>query len=512
MKANRALITRLAYFLFFVTPVCAEPAPPPLSSLEEEFGPVIVEIQSMIKTDASQVPDFVVREATTERIEKLYKRPEVFQLPRNIRENGLIFAGQGSSLLSFKKPSDIISKISVWFPEELQQARNSKNRRFSGYLHLWGPFEHWEDEPTAFMSLWNCMPQNAWLRPEQNPFVRRLDDGTPLFPIAAKQSNNEESDFGFCIHKRSGYRPSWSQEDASTSQQRLQKMGEKVVPLLSNKFFSFLKANRCRGTGPDDCVLVLRLWASMAPADVDLAASFQELEEEIGLGKPLPDMQNGDAAYADTKPEYGQERFDIALRQAAYLRAKLQSVLNAPQAWPSSALATTLHQLSQLRQVFAVPFVRRWDLYKLDYRNDPINPWRFIDEAIALHPELLEAIRAELDRLGADVDCEVFDQWFKYGDASLMATYVLNRLKRNDGHKLQCGTIDMAWLQEQESTQYRYILDGYLSSFGVFPERERERLISGLTDKGRACYDKTKMKAGGWKRDVCRRWVLRRNP
>jgi hypothetical protein len=39
----------------------------------------------MIKTDSSQVPNFVVREATPERIEQLYRMPEVVQLPKIIR-------------------------------------------------------------------------------------------------------------------------------------------------------------------------------------------------------------------------------------------------------------------------------------------------------------------------------------------------------------------------------------------------------------------------------------------
>jgi hypothetical protein len=82
----------------------------PLNS--QEMAAVLQEIQAMVKTDDTQANDFIVREATSSRIDRLFNMPEIVQQPKKIRKNGLIFAGQGS-LLSFEKPSDVIHKIAA---------------------------------------------------------------------------------------------------------------------------------------------------------------------------------------------------------------------------------------------------------------------------------------------------------------------------------------------------------------------------------------------------------------
>lgn len=506
MRTPTPLLAALVIYAWSGTAAAAVPLEAP------ELDLVVGEIEALIRTDASQLPHFVVREATPERIERAFVTFEFLQQHTNVKVNALALAADGTSLLTFEKPSDIVAKVAAWFSGEIAWARQKTNSESFLRLLSWGPFEDWQAEPIAFSSLWNCMPQNAWLQPGENPFQRRNDNRIALFPIAAQQSSQEEFDFGFCLNKRSGLRLGWTREEIAANEQRVRKMADAAAPLLRDKFAAFLKAEHCRGTGPDDCVLVLRLWSSLAPADAELAATIQALEEEVGLSKPLPPLRNPDARWADWKLEDGQERFDAALRQAAYLRTKLLSVLHAPQAWPSSALATTLHQLSRLRQVFATPFVHRWTFYELDYRNAPISPWRVVADAAARHPQLPTAILAELDSLGDEVDCEVFDQWFKHGGAQLQARYMLGRLRRHDGRKIRCGAVDIGWLKAQETTPHRDVLYGYLSSLGTFPESERETLVSGLTDRGRVCFDQKAMQSGGWRREVCRRWVLKREP
>ena len=502
----RYVFVALAAGQLITMSVCAESAaPPPVFLPGHEFEPVIAEIRKMVKTDTHQVPDFVVREATPARIEQLFGRPEVLQLPTVIRENGLIFAGLGSSLLAFEKPSDIIAKVSAWFPREVARAREGTDSRFFGHLHLWGPYEHWATEPTAFMSLWNCMPQNAWLRPDQNPFMRRLNDGITLYPIGAMQSSYEEFDFSFCLHKRSGNRPSWTQEDIPLNKMRVQKMGESVALLLRRKFAAFLSDSRCRGTGPDDCVLILRLWASLAPADASLAAAFQTLEGDVAPDSPLPELLHPAATWSESKLQDGQARFDAGLRRAAFLRAKLQSVLHAPHAWAADALAATLRQLSQLRQAFAVPFVHRWYLYELDYRNDPINPWRVFDSASEMRQDVRAAVLLELERLSADksIACEVFEQWFKHGGKSLQTEYVLGRLRRASPDAAQCGTPDFEWLRQQADTEFRYLLYGYLALFDSLPAAQQTMLASGLTQQAALCAGKAKTAAPVWLKQIC---------
>ena len=112
----------LTCVLCAVPSLSAEPISTAVAPLNpQELDAVIGEIQAMVKTDESQVHAFVVREATPARIDRLYRMPELLRLNKSQRENGLIFAGQGS-LLSFDKPSDILTKVSAWFPDEIAAA------------------------------------------------------------------------------------------------------------------------------------------------------------------------------------------------------------------------------------------------------------------------------------------------------------------------------------------------------------------------------------------------------
>jgi len=504
MKAHLNALIALTFCLFFFPSAQAESvAPPPSSLLFSELGPVLAEIEAMIKTDTSRVPSFVVREATPDRIEKLFRMPEVVQLPTVVRENGLIFAGLGSQLLSFDTPSDIITKVSTWFPDEV--ARAAKNGMFFGHLHLWGPYEHWNAEPAAFVSLWNCMPQNAWLKPKQNPFSRHLNDDIPLYPIAAKQSSYEEFDFGFCIHQRSGYQASWTVQDVPKNQQRIEKLAEMVTPVLRRKFETALNNARCRGTGPDDCVLIMRLWASLEPSDPGLAATIERLEVEVASDMPLPELINPEASWSDSKLEDGQTRFDLGLRRAAFLRAKLLSILHAPDAWPGDALETTLQQLSTLRQDFAHPFVRRWYMYEIDYRNDPINPWLIFDLTLAQKEDVQLAMLNELERLALshNAGCEVFNQWFKHGGKSLQTRHVLWRLRSTNSNVAKCGTPDFEWLRQQTDTENRHVLYGYLALMDYLPVSEKNMLAVGLTNSATLCTGKSQAALPNWLRLIC---------
>ncbi|NOT98067.1 MAG: hypothetical protein HOO97_03095, partial [Sideroxydans sp.] len=125
--------------------------PPPLSA--QELALVVGEINAMIKTDESLIDNFVVQEATPERIEKLFALPE--QASYKIRNNALILAGQGS-LLSFNKPSDIINKLNAWFPDGVRS--NPQGNLKNTGLKLYGPYSGWSDEATAFIMMWRCMP------------------------------------------------------------------------------------------------------------------------------------------------------------------------------------------------------------------------------------------------------------------------------------------------------------------------------------------------------------------
>ncbi|MBI5041019.1 MAG: hypothetical protein HZB57_07430 [Gammaproteobacteria bacterium] len=503
MSVSRGACILLMYALCVAAPVFAASDSavfPPLSS--EELDAVVGEIRAMVKTDESQVSDFVVREATPARIDRLYHMPELPQLEQTVRENGLIFAGQGS-ILTFDKPSDIVGKVSAWFPGEIAAARASDRQSFFGYVHMWGPYTSWGDEQIAFLTLWNCMPQIAWLRPAENPFTRRLSDSLPFMAIAARSSN--ELDFGQCVRTRSGLRPAWTEADIPVVRKEVRDMSERVTPVLRNKFANFLTTHRCQGTGPDDCVLILLLWASLSPADAELAVAIQMLEAEVAPDSPLPELQKPADQYEDGAQE-GEQRFDTALRQAAFLRAKLISVLNAPTAWPADALQALLHQLTQLQQKLAAAIDHRWNYYELDYYNEPVNPWSVFARCPGNTPQVQAAILAELNGIGADATCAVYEQWFKQGGASLQTAYALKRLTANQS--LRCASPDWAWLKQGRSSGARALRNGYLALLGRGETGSmHDMLLSGLTDNGQACFDGNAVADTGWLHDVCKTWI-----
>ncbi|MBK7794024.1 MAG: hypothetical protein IPJ62_17095 [Betaproteobacteria bacterium] len=462
------------------------------------------EIEAMVRTDETQVKHFVVREATPERIERLYQMPEFLAQPTIVRENGLIFAGQGA-LLAFDRPSDVLAKLERWFPKEFTAARTAKRPTFRGHLRLFGPFSGWDSEPAAFLGLWNCMPQSAWLRPMENPFQRRLGHELPLVPMAGRDSSTQESDFGFCIHQRNGYLTARTEAQRGPNLADGQSIAARVAPVLRSKFAGFLSANACRGTGPDDCVLVLHLWASLASTDPSLAESLRALEPWVAPDAPLPALQKPVAQYGPGVQE-GERRFDEGLRQAAFVRAKLLSVLNAPSSWPSGELPATLHQLTLLQQKLATAFDERWFYYELDYRNESVNPWRVVHANLDKHPHLREAVLAEADSLPDDAACKVHEQWLRKDDPALQTAYALQQM--TSGRPLRCASPDWVWLREGASAAAIKLRDGYLGLLdGTESASLRDSLLTEMTAAGNACFEPGNGPAPAWLRQLCATWI-----
>lgn len=465
-------------------------AAPPLSG--PELAAVTREIDALVHIPEAKVDQFVVRDATPERIDRFFSTAGLAQQPRAIRENGLALAGQGA-LLTFDKPSDIIRKVSSWFPAEVAAARASKDSSFFTHLHLYGPFKNWNDEPAAFLGLWNCMPQIAWLKPDVNPFMRRPNQsGLAFMSVGATSSAVDEYDFGFCIRKRSG--------------SALAPSPDKVAAVLSEKFSRFLVSNRCRASGPDDCVLILHLWGGLSPADTRLAAAIQALEREVAPDSPLAPLVKPASAYPGGGEE-GEARFDESLRRAAFLRAKLQSVLNAPAAWPPQALAAVLQQLTRLRTATVGAINYRRQYYELDYHNEPINPWRFIAARIDLSAQLRGAVFAELNRMANQAPCEVFEQWFKNGGESLQSEFALQHLA--DSPQLKCAWTKWDWLREGKSVQARDLRKKYLDALeqSASGAAMREQILSKLSRDGEQCFDNKGGSSQPWLADVCKRWI-----
>ncbi len=475
----------------------------PLS--QPEFDAVINEIQRMVATKENDVKDFVVREATPERIQRLYGMPELLKQRTVIRENGLIFAGQGT-LLSFDKPSDVINKVADWFPKEVAAARQAPEQRFFTHLHLYGPYASWQDEPAAFMAMWNCMPQIAWLTPDADPFRRRLKiSSLTMWGIAATSSDRQEGDFGFCVRERSGQRAGWTPEARQAIQQDVHRIGARVAALLPGKFARFLAREGCSGTGPDDCVMVLHLWASLAPADPDLASALARLEPLVQLDAPLPPLQKPSDQYGVGGQE-GEPHFDAVLRRAAFLRAKLASVVKRPAAWPADALANTLHQMTTLKRSMTKIIDHRWQYYEVGYDNALVDPWGLLGGYLAESPAVRDAVMAEINAIGGDdQNCSLHRSWVGI-HPDLLDLFVLQHLQ--DTPAFPCDKPDWSRIKAGATPLAVELRGQYLTLLQRTPsDATRDEILSQLTSNGDDCFSAQGKPTSNWQADLCRTWI-----
>jgi len=476
---------------------------PPLAP--PEFDAVIHEIQQMVGTKENDVKDFVVREATPERIQRLYAMPELLKQRKVVRENGLIFAGQGT-LLSFDKPSDVINKVAGWFPEEVAAARQAPDQRFFTHLHLYGPYASWQDEPAAFMAMWNCMPQLAWITPDADPFRRRLKiSSLSMWGIAATSSDSLEGDFGFCVRERSGHRAGWTPEARQANQQEVRGIGARVAAFLPGKFSRFLVREGCSGTGPDDCVMVLRLWASLTPADPELASALARLESLMQLDAPLPPLHKPSDQYGAGGQE-GEPRFDALLRRGAFLRAKLASVVRQPSAWPANALANTLHQMTVLQRTMTQAIDHRWYYYELGYYNALVNPWGPLGIYMAESPAIRNAVMAEINAIGGDdQNCSLHQAWLNT-HPDLLNLFVSQHLQ--DAPFTPCAKPDWSRIKAGTTAQAVELRGQYLKLLQRTPsDATRDEILSQLTSNGSDCFSAQGKPALNWQAGLCRTWV-----
>lgn len=457
-----------------------------------EFDAVLAEVKRMVDTPSSEAERFVVREATPERIQRLYAMPEWLAQPLTIRENGLIFAGQGP-LLRFDQPSNILAKVSSWFPTELEQARMDPYQQVGSHLHLWGPYPSWQDEPAAFMGLWNCMPQVIWMWPEADPFMP--PPGTSYLahhPIASLRANSDRADFGLCIREFNGLRAAATAPERTAIQQEVQGIGARVADVLQTKFDRFLSAQRCQRHGPDDCVLMLRLWGSLAPQAPRLAETLRRLEPEALPGTPLR----------------ADHRMGGLLRTSTFLETKVRSILTAPGAWPKEALPAVLRQSTDLQRTFFQTLVDLRYPQGLRYRSAMLGPMWPLREHMATANPIRDAVLAEIDRIeGDDAECQGHAQWFLGLGPAVEATHALTWQRK--GRPSACAHPDWAWLKTDPSAQAVELRTLWLAEMArpSHAGKEREAMLSLMTDHGEACFGEAAAKAPPWQSALCRRWV-----
>lgn len=471
-------------------------AAPPLEA--DEFKAVVAEIDAMIKTRESKVGDFVVHEATPERIERLYRSDALAQLSKAQRENGLIFAGQ-SALLHFEAPSDIVHAVDRWFPQEMASARREKHL-WQGDVRLYGPFASWHDEPATFVTLWICMPQRAWLQPGQSPFDPEADGGLGYMGVAARSSN--ELDFGVCVRERSGWVTFFDEAQQAKVRADGQQMATRMEPLLTAYFARHLAQRGCNGTGPDDCVLIAWLWSSLAPADSRLAEALKQIEPAVAPGSALAAPANA-SADGDAR----RARLLQGLRQAAFLRAKLGSIAAAPSLWPAEAVPPTLHQLAQLQaqldQARDDPH-RNWSRFELPYYNEPINPWPAL-QGIARHPAGAAALQAQLKALPDSADCQQHALWQQQIPKPLAASVVLASWSR--GQPTRCLQPDWAWLQTAPVAEGGPLRTALAALVSGPSGQVHEQVLDGLTSQATACFGESAHDTSADLRALCRAWI-----
>lgn len=476
----------------------------PLSA--SEFDAVIAEIKRMVATPEHEADRFVVREATPERIERLYGMPELLAQPRKIRENGLIFAGKGE-LLSFDKPSDVITKVSRWFPGEVARAREKSIHPFYGTLHLFGPFPSWDDEPAAFMGLWNCVPQSLWVRPESDPFsLRSGTSNLAHFPITARDSDHAQADFGGCIRQRNANRTNWKDGEKAAVERSMAETGARIAEVIQRKFDRLLQNQGCQGRGPDDCVQVLRLWISLEPSDARLARQVQRLEPEVAIDGPLPALQ-GPTEQPDWPRREGEPRFDALARHAAFLRIKIESILAAPRAWPEAALPAALRQATRLQQRFFDEMGERQYRPDVNYASALLHPIWALDEQVAAPGHVRDAVLAELHRIEVDEPgCKVQRQWLDGLGPGLESGLVLER--RAQGRRDGCARLDWAWLKEGRTAEAIAWRTRFIDTIvSTAPGLERDAVLSFFTNDGQDCFRGASVAPAAWQAALCNQWV-----
>jgi hypothetical protein len=223
-------------------------APPPALTLQARQAMLAVIRETPREGDFS--PSAQQRQIVTpERLVLLDQSNELVKLPLDLRINALAYAGQGE-LLDFTNPSDVIAKMRRWFPERDEQR---------WHLALPPPQPDWQAKPMAFVSLSNCMPGAV------------LDGKSPL----TDTGDYNLKDFAACVHLL---------QFRDRDHREYPELGKKVTPALDRAllllFADTLTRRRCEGKGPDDCVLILRQWSSLAPADPALAAAIRLLEHD----------------------------------------------------------------------------------------------------------------------------------------------------------------------------------------------------------------------------------------
>ena len=274
--------------------------------------------------------------------------------------------------------------------------------------------------------------------------------------------------------------------------------------------------------------MLLHLWASLAAEDPLLARMLQSLEPDLALNAPLSAMK---MPFSQSRPEFesGTERFDTVWRRAAFLRAKLRSILSGSNAWPQNALRASIQQVIALQKLLDDPYAKHFNYADLDYRAPAISPWQILYADLrvrktarnGLPPELLgwesqprdavtlsrvrSAVLEALPDLDTAARCNLVKPWLT---PELAVEYALSRLAvSGDASASSCVQPDWAWLKAGESEAAVFARSRYLDVLQTAPPIARDHVLSQLTDYGADCFAKPKGGFSDWQQRLCSRWI-----
>lgn len=475
MKSINAVLCCATLSAMTWLPACAQ-ARAPLDELDR--AAIMADIEGMLSADTNHMHLFEPKYATPARMAQFVKTPEFLSLRRG-KSSALALVGKGPDVLSFDKPSDVWSKLSTWFPVQVQEWRQ-QGGMFRADIELYGPLPGWHPDAMAFVSLWNCSPQLIWWNHDRNPFALGPEGRPDLVTRSAPDNDAFRYDFAYCLTHDNGRNYAFpdTAEDKARIQRFRTEVLQQVTPVLVDKLAHHLRRHRCTLTGPDDCVLSLRLWSEIAPQDPNLALALQDLEADVAPDAPLPALRNPSTDLWRLQESDGSDRYNAARRNAAYLRAKLASMSMAPASWRREQVQYALRQLSALSAVFSEPFVTRFRSYAPGYYSKALSPFDMFYKYPDALPIFQDAIVEETRRLGLQAPCETLTPWF-FHDA-IQIQHVLDGLRAGTPEPLRCGEPSMAWLTQQTTGPNKSLLYGLLAILPYIPQSDRQVLQKAL--------------------------------
>jgi len=468
---------------------------PPSPFPADETRVVLGEINAMIRTGEESVDSFVLREATPDRMRRLLDSPYFATLTKVERENALVLAAK-TGQLSFDSPGDLLARMTAWFPDLIKPAQTDRSRE-SGLRDIltYGPFRDTPADQAAFLLLWNCMPQIAWLRPGEYPLNRHSpqDSIAMAGEESARTMRGSATEFGFrqCLREMPGgaiYQLRQAERD---------RLFPAVAAVIRDRLETTLRRQACNGTGPDDCVWLLLLWADLQPNDPALREALRRLAPVAGLRVWPPRSDPGPVSFAWNHAVSAEA--NTAWRTGAFLRAQLASVAAHPEAWDDAERREALRQ--------ALRFSRQWRSVtqgstRYDLARDGLaNPWAAFADGLLTRDDVRGVLREEV----LATDAASCREW-PGGDMSGAMVALLKLMRLQNGQSADCPEVpaDYAALAAvspvDREAMTRLLADSRAG-------QAHEHLLAALTQNGERCF-RPPLPAG-WTADVCRRWVSR---